>query len=93
MCRSRVESMSGSYVGRIAPPGIPKTTSAPTSSSERTIDCAPVTCSTTVADEACEAVGVGAAGRAVAPTTAGLTGVRGGAGWGPWTIGVSLLLT
>ena len=37
-----VESNSGSYAGRIAPPGMPKTTSAPTSSSERTSACAPV---------------------------------------------------
>ena len=43
MCRTFVESNSGSYAGRIAPPGMPNTTSAPTSSSERTSDCAPVT--------------------------------------------------
>src|SRR5438445_10493587 len=42
MCRTLVESYSGSDAGRIAPPGIPKTTSAPTSSSERTSACAPV---------------------------------------------------
>ena len=42
MCRTAVESNSGSYAGRIAPPGMPKTTSAPTASSERTRDWAPV---------------------------------------------------
>ena len=39
----RVESNSGSYAGRIAPPGMPKTTSTPSASSERTRDWAPVT--------------------------------------------------
>src|SRR5690349_21021672 len=42
MCRTFVESYSGSYAGRIAPPGMPNTTSAPTSSSERTSALAPV---------------------------------------------------
>src|SRR3954454_2841598 len=37
-----VESNSGSYAGRIAPPGMPKSTSTPTASSERTRLCAPV---------------------------------------------------
>src|SRR4051794_28438637 len=41
--RTFVESSSGSYAGRIVPPGMPNTTSAPTASSERTSDCAPVT--------------------------------------------------
>src|SRR5690606_37813080 len=41
-CRTLVESSSGSYAGRIVPPGIPKTTSQPTSSSDRTRDWAPV---------------------------------------------------
>jgi hypothetical protein len=41
-CRTAVESNSGSYAGRIAPPGMPNTTSAPTASSEWTSDCAPV---------------------------------------------------
>src|SRR3954451_4981839 len=45
MWRSRFESNSGSYAGRIAPPGMPKTTSTPSSSSERTSDCAPVSSS------------------------------------------------
>jgi hypothetical protein len=40
------ESKSGSYAGRIAPPGIPKTTCASSSSNERTIACAPVSRST-----------------------------------------------
>ncbi|CAM5513436.1 hypothetical protein SANTM175S_00989 [Streptomyces antimycoticus] len=44
--RTRVESISGSMAGRIVPPGIPNTVSAPTSSRERMRDCAPVTCST-----------------------------------------------
>ena len=34
--------MSGSYAGRIAPPGMPKTVSTPAASSERMSDCAPV---------------------------------------------------
>src|SRR5215217_3717210 len=42
MCRTLVESKSGSYAGKIVPPGIPKTISTPTASSERTNDCAPV---------------------------------------------------
>src|SRR3954471_14630925 len=42
MCRKRSESNNGSYAGRIAPPGMPKTTSTPISSRERTSDCAPV---------------------------------------------------
>ncbi len=42
MWRSFTLSKSGSYAGRIAPPGMPKTTSAPTLSSERTSDSAPV---------------------------------------------------
>src|SRR5690625_3231816 len=37
-----LESKRGSYTGRIAPPGMPNTTSAPASSRERTTDCAPV---------------------------------------------------
>src|SRR4029453_2260768 len=45
MCRTFSESKSGSYAGRIAPPGIPNTTSAPTRSSDRTRDCAPVSSS------------------------------------------------
>src|ERR1051325_6073666 len=35
MCRTE-ESNSGSYAGRIAPPGMPKMTSTPRASSERT---------------------------------------------------------
>src|SRR4051794_5933384 len=42
MCRTFSESSSGSYAGRMAPPGMPKTTSTPTCSSERTRLCAPV---------------------------------------------------
>ena len=42
MWRSFRLSNSGSYAGRIAPPGMPKTTSAPALSSERTRDWAPV---------------------------------------------------
>ena len=45
MCRTLSESNSGSYAGRIAPPGIPNTTSAPTRSSDLTRDCAPVSSS------------------------------------------------
>src|SRR5947208_7980308 len=48
MCRSRVESKRGSYAGRIAPPGMPNTTRAPTSSSARTSAWAPVSCSGSV---------------------------------------------
>ena len=44
MCRTVVESMSGSYAGRIAPPGMPKTVSTPSCSSERTRAWAPVIC-------------------------------------------------
>src|SRR3954469_22231198 len=43
MCRIRSESNSGSYAGRIAPPGMPKTFSAPAHSSDRIRLCAPVT--------------------------------------------------
>src|SRR3954469_8786417 len=46
MCRRRSESNSGSYAGRIAPPGMPNTTSTPISSRERTSDCAPDICVT-----------------------------------------------
>src|SRR3954451_13129048 len=42
MCRRRSESKIGSYAGRIAPPGMPKTTSTPSSSRARTSDWAPV---------------------------------------------------
>src|SRR3954463_14965474 len=45
MWRTFSESNSGSYAGRIAPPGIPNTTSAPTRSSDLTRDCAPVSSS------------------------------------------------
>ena len=41
ICRSLAWKI-GSYVGRIAPPGMPKTTSTPSSSSARMIDRAPV---------------------------------------------------
>src|SRR3954470_19092080 len=46
MCRSRSESNNGSYAGRIAPPGMPNTTSTPISSRERTSDWAPDSCVT-----------------------------------------------
>src|SRR3954451_206825 len=88
MWRSRVESISGSYSGRIAPPGMPKTTSAPASSSERTMDCAPVTCSGPIAFATTRGAATGLVTLAVG---AGV-GVRGGAGWGLWTIDVSLVL-
>src|SRR3954469_26046213 len=42
MCRTFSESSSGSYAGRMAPPGMPKTTSTPTCSRDRTRLCAPV---------------------------------------------------
>src|SRR5512133_380542 len=45
MWRTFSESYNGSYAGRIAPPGIPNTTSAPTRSSDLTRDCAPVSSS------------------------------------------------
>src|SRR5512133_559021 len=45
MWRTFSESNSGSYAGRIAPPGIPNTTSAPTRSSDLTRACAPVSSS------------------------------------------------
>ena len=41
-CGGPSESKSGSYGGRIAPPGMPKTVSAPTCSSDLTSACAPV---------------------------------------------------
>src|SRR4051795_801777 len=46
MCRSRCESNNGSYAGRMAPPGMPNTTSTPISSRERTSDWAPDSCVT-----------------------------------------------
>src|SRR5688572_11702931 len=42
MCRIE-DSSSGSYAGRIVPPGIPKMTSVPACSSDRISDWAPVT--------------------------------------------------
>ena len=42
MCRTWVESISGSYAGRIAPPGMPNTVSTPAASSERTRLLAPL---------------------------------------------------
>src|SRR5690606_14100666 len=62
---SRVESMSGSYVGRIAPPGMPKTTVVPTASSERTIAWAPVIVSPCVTAERATSAGVTRAGPGV----------------------------
>ena len=41
MCRSSDASISGSYTGRIAPPGMPKTSVTPSFSSERTTASAP----------------------------------------------------
>src|SRR5919107_2140975 len=63
MCRT-LESNSGSYAGRIAPPGMPNATSTPSASSDRTSEPAPE-------------VGVGATAAtawvpAVAATVAGL---------------------
>src|SRR3954447_2152104 len=46
MCRSRFESKMGSYAGRIAPPGMAKTTSTSSVSRARTSDLAPVAGST-----------------------------------------------
>ena len=43
MCRIRVESMRGSYAGRIAPPGMPKMSVTPAASREVTRLCAPET--------------------------------------------------
>src|SRR3954469_7473213 len=40
MCRT-LESYSGSYAGRIAPPGMPNATSTPSASSDRTSEPAP----------------------------------------------------
>src|SRR3990170_284913 len=40
-----VESISGSYAGRIAPPGMPKMFSVPAASSDLIRLCAPVICS------------------------------------------------
>src|SRR5512136_21411 len=42
MWRTLVESSSGSYAGRIAPPGMPKTVSTPRASRDLTRLCAPV---------------------------------------------------
>ena len=44
MCRI-LESISGSYAGRIAPPGMPKMSVTPAASSDVTRLCAPVICS------------------------------------------------
>src|SRR5262245_45626807 len=48
-CRTRMcrilESISGSYAGRIAPPGMPKMSVTPAASSDVTRLCAPVICS------------------------------------------------
>ena len=44
MCRI-VESISGSYAGRMAPPGMPKMSVTPAASSDVTRLCAPVICS------------------------------------------------
>src|SRR5690242_17459552 len=52
MWRSLTESKSGSYAGRIAPPGMPKTFSTPAHSSERMRLCAPVIGSAVVLTEA-----------------------------------------
>src|SRR3954463_6878104 len=43
MCLILTESNSGSYAGRIAPPGMPKTFSAPAASRDMIRLCAPVT--------------------------------------------------
>ncbi len=45
MCRICVESINGSYAGRMAPPGMPKIVSVPAFSSDRIRLCAPVSCS------------------------------------------------
>ncbi len=42
-CRMRVESISGSYAGRIAPPGMPKMSVTPAASREVMRLCAPLT--------------------------------------------------
>src|SRR5215207_14825 len=45
MWRLWVEASIGSYAGRIAPPGMPKTVSTPAFSRARMRACAPVSCS------------------------------------------------
>ena len=74
MCRTRLESMSGSYTGRIMPPGIPKTTSTPDSSRARTTDSAPLTCSGPIAGRTGSDAGLRAA---VVPCTPVLCGGAG----------------
>ncbi len=66
MWRTLTESRSGSYAGRIAPPGMPKTVSTSIASRESTRLCAPVT-------------SMGVRARACCATCAGL-GALGGAG-------------
>src|SRR5680860_865422 len=59
-------SISGSYAGRIAPPGMPKTTSTPAVSSARTRLCAPVIVSGATGREPGLGPGCGTARPAVA---------------------------
>src|SRR5947207_4361209 len=81
------ESNSGSYAGRIAPPGMPNTTSTPSASSERTSALAPDigASETTAPPDATPCAVAGCA--AVAPVAAG------GAGRWARTSGVGLLIS
>jgi hypothetical protein len=77
MCRSFVESNSGSYAGRIAPPGMPKTTCAPALSRDRTRLWAPVIVSVA---EATATTGPGALADGVVGCVVGGVGVGAGPG-------------
>src|SRR3954454_17208250 len=61
MCRT-FESYSGSYAGRIAPPGMPNATSTPSASSDRTREPAPDTWTGAATAGVAPAAGAGAAG-------------------------------
>ncbi len=69
------ESYSGSYAGRMAPPGMPKATSTPSASSERTSEPAPVVATGDTVATAWAAV-------AAAATVAGVGSVGEGLGSG-----------
>ena len=79
MWRICFESNSGSYAGRIAPPGMPKTVSTPTSSSERMRHCAPVTCSVMIRF----LVGFRVVDKKKPPGRDGVEGLRAGGGTRP----------
>src|SRR5664279_2270718 len=77
MCRTLVESSNGSYAGRIAPPGMPKTVSTPMASRAITRLWAPVTLTT----------GTVTTGRLASTPRARIEPARSD-GVGPWGAGV-----